>query len=405
MWESSALPADWPAALNRRARSDRPDAIRRAGLPRQRRQGADRSRPGGHRSRGVRATSNGPTRPALTTLIVGDRSSSASTSRRASRPGSCAFAGDPDARLIVKTQLRLRDDVADDAANRVRRRSGSRRAGSRTGMPEADVLLALGQRGLRPAAGRGHGHRPAGDRARLGGPGATSCADAGERSCCASRPRLGAYDSARVRPVRRPRRAGRRRRRASTCAGSRRTATEAREMGRAASHWAARERNIWDKGPAVLEVMERARQPPRPLRRTCDAVGPSWRTPCGVAEYTAHLARAMPPATGVRVAADAPDLAAHARRCTSSTSTACTTTRPWHGRAPWRARRACRWWSPSTWCVPIARACERDADVLVGMTPGRRGRCCASGGQPSGSSTCRTAARPGFRDASAGAGG
>ena len=42
---------------------------------------------------------------------------------------------------------------------------------------------------------------------------------------------------------------------------------EARDLGRQASAWAHRERNVWDKGPAVLEVMERRMGRRRPLRR------------------------------------------------------------------------------------------------------------------------------------------
>ncbi|MCA1553919.1 MAG: glycosyltransferase, partial [Chloroflexi bacterium] len=42
---------------------------------------------------------------------------------------------------------------------------------------------------------------------------------------------------------------------------------EARAMGRAASEWALRARNIWRKGPLVLDIMERYVTPPRSLRR------------------------------------------------------------------------------------------------------------------------------------------
>jgi glycosyltransferase involved in cell wall biosynthesis len=43
--------------------------------------------------------------------------------------------------------------------------------------------------------------------------------------------------------------------------------SEAREMGRAASEWALTHRNVWEMGPAILEVMEHYVQPARPLRR------------------------------------------------------------------------------------------------------------------------------------------
>jgi hypothetical protein len=43
--------------------------------------------------------------------------------------------------------------------------------------------------------------------------------------------------------------------------------SEARELGRGASEWALRNRNVWDKAPAVLDAMERRMARPRPLRR------------------------------------------------------------------------------------------------------------------------------------------
>jgi glycosyltransferase involved in cell wall biosynthesis len=42
---------------------------------------------------------------------------------------------------------------------------------------------------------------------------------------------------------------------------------EARDLGRQASAWVHRERNVWDKGAGVLEVMERHMSRRRPLRR------------------------------------------------------------------------------------------------------------------------------------------
>ena len=41
---------------------------------------------------------------------------------------------------------------------------------------------------------------------------------------------------------------------------------EARAMGREASAWVTAHRNVWDKGPAILEIVERSVDPPRPLR-------------------------------------------------------------------------------------------------------------------------------------------
>ena len=42
---------------------------------------------------------------------------------------------------------------------------------------------------------------------------------------------------------------------------------EAREMGRAASHWALTQRNVWKMGPAILDVMEQYARTSLPLRR------------------------------------------------------------------------------------------------------------------------------------------
>jgi len=78
---------------------------------------------------------------------------------------------------------------------------------------------------------------------------------------------------------------------------------EAREMGRAASDWVLRHRNIWHKGPAVLDAMERHAPRERPLRRARTVWVPTWRTTCGVAEYTAHLVESVP---GVRVVSRPP---------------------------------------------------------------------------------------------------
>jgi glycosyltransferase involved in cell wall biosynthesis len=82
---------------------------------------------------------------------------------------------------------------------------------------------------------------------------------------------------------------------------------EAAAMGRAAAEWAPRARNVWDKAPAVLAVLEQRCQPTRPLRRVPTVWVPSLGTPCGVAETTARLLAELP---GVRVSSTRPDLAA-----------------------------------------------------------------------------------------------
>jgi glycosyltransferase involved in cell wall biosynthesis len=65
-------------------------------------------------------------------------------------------------------------------------------------------------------------------------------------------------------------------------------------MGRAASKWVLQNRNIWAKGPAVAEALERHLPATRPLRRLPAFWVPSWGTACGVAEYTTYLRKHLP---------------------------------------------------------------------------------------------------------------
>jgi glycosyltransferase involved in cell wall biosynthesis len=68
----------------------------------------------------------------------------------------------------------------------------------------------------------------------------------------------------------------------------------ARAMGRAASAWAHAERNIWDKGPAVLDLIEAFSYPARTLRRVPTFWVPSWGAGGEIAAYTRRLRRALP---------------------------------------------------------------------------------------------------------------
>jgi glycosyltransferase involved in cell wall biosynthesis len=80
---------------------------------------------------------------------------------------------------------------------------------------------------------------------------------------------------------------------------------EAGEMGRSASEWVIKHRNIWTTGPAVLDVIERHLRTARALKTAYTFVVPSWQTPCGVAEYTRHVCESMP---GVTVTSRAPEM-------------------------------------------------------------------------------------------------
>lgn len=83
---------------------------------------------------------------------------------------------------------------------------------------------------------------------------------------------------------------------------------EAQAMGRAASHWVLQHRNVWAKGPGVLDVIESYSSSPYPFRRWTALWVPSWQSRCGIAEYTAHLRESLPPS--VKVVAREPDLRA-----------------------------------------------------------------------------------------------
>lgn len=70
--------------------------------------------------------------------------------------------------------------------------------------------------------------------------------------------------------------------------------SEAREMGKRASSWVMRHRDLRKFGPAVLEVLDKHSKCCEPLRRADTFVVPSWGSACGVSEYSRHLAEQMP---------------------------------------------------------------------------------------------------------------
>jgi glycosyltransferase involved in cell wall biosynthesis len=359
MWESSALPRDWPAALNRaravivpsrfvaRVCRDSGVTVPIEVIP----EGIDPA---------VYAYVERPTDRPLTTLIVGpidDRKHVA----EGIAAWKLAFADDPEARLVVKTRSAQRDE--DERIRFVEHLEPSR--GIAHWYAQADVLLALGNEGF---------GLPLVEAMATGLPvialdsegQADVCADAGERVLRIAPAVWEPYDSAAfgrcgVRGV----------------PGVEAVAEHlnwvaqhrqaAREIGRAAAQWAARERNIWNKGPAVLDVMERYARASGPLRRTFRLWVSSWRTPCGVADYTALLREGMAPAIGVRVAAEEPDLAStrvlHVQHHYGLYDEAAL------ARASARAGQAGVPVVVTEHMVrPDAPLCERDADVLVSMS-------------------------------------
>jgi glycosyltransferase involved in cell wall biosynthesis len=69
---------------------------------------------------------------------------------------------------------------------------------------------------------------------------------------------------------------------------------EARAVGRAAAEWVPAHRDVWRKGPAVLDVMERRVRPQRSLRRSRTMWVTTLGRPCGLAEESARLGELIP---------------------------------------------------------------------------------------------------------------
>jgi glycosyltransferase involved in cell wall biosynthesis len=300
MWESSRLPKGWAEELNQTRAVIVPTqfvarACRESGvtvpievIP----EGVDPE---------VYRYEERPHRPSPTTLIVGTV-----IDRKHTREGIAAwkqaFADDPEARLIIKSRFSHGNYVPDDPRIRFID-TNERTRGIAHWYRRADVLLALGNEGfgLPLVEGMATGLPVI----ALNAEGqADVCREA--RGCLlpVEPTRWEAYDQppfgrCGVRGVPDVQEVAARLRWVAT------HRAEARAMGRAASDWALAHRSIWAKGPAVLEAMERHVRPPRPLRRVPTFWVPSWRSPCGIAEYTAHLTKTMP---AVRVTGQPPDL-------------------------------------------------------------------------------------------------
>ncbi len=300
-----------------------------------------------------------PPREGLTTLVVATYVQRKNTDV-AVAAWQQAFAGDPSARLIVKSRFGYGNYTPDDPRIELVDESEPTR--------ESPILRArrrparARQRGLRTAAGRGDGDRPAGDRTRLGGAvghlrrrarlllpvPATRRRPYDDRafgSC-------GSHGAPSVDDVARELR---------WIAGHR---DEARELGRAAACWVRAERDVWAKAPAVLDIMEARVEPRRPLRRLETIWVPSLGTPCGLAEHSARIAEQLP---GVALTAEPPDLrrvrVLHVEHEPSLHDDA-------QLAAVLRAAREQR--VPVVVCehtvTPAAHAWERDADVLIATT-------------------------------------
>ncbi len=302
MWETSRLPAAWIPLLNRArtlivptryvARVFRASGVRPPieVIP----EGIDPA---------VYHHEPRPERAGLTTLIVGTLAARKNNDV-AIAAWKQAFADDPDARLVIKARFgytRLDDG---DARIRVVDSNETTR-GIAHWYRQADVLLALGSEGFGLPLVEGMATGLPVIALDAAGQ-ADVCADArglmlpvgARHSRSFDEPafgRCGQFPAPDVDDV-----AARLRWVADHRA-------EASEMGRAAAEWAPKARNIWDKGPAVLDVMEQRVQPRRALRRVPTMWVPSWGTPCGIADMSAHLARVLE--GPIRVTGSRPDLA------------------------------------------------------------------------------------------------
>jgi glycosyltransferase involved in cell wall biosynthesis len=300
MWESARLPAGWADALDRARSVIVPsrfvaDACRASGV----------SIPIDVVAEGVDPEvyhfEERPERPGITTLTIGPVNDRKHVDKGIDA-WKRAFAGDGDARLIVKTQYGYHNYTPDDdRISYVDCIEHTR--GIAHWYRQADVLLALGNEGfglplieamatgLPVVALASEGQADVCEEARdvvLAVPPAThepyspaafgDCGLRGVPSVTAVADRL---------------------------TWVRQHRAEAREMGRAASAWVLTHRSIWQKPPAVLDILERRVQPPRPLRRHHTLWVPTFEQRCGIAEYTRDLTASM---RGVAVTTGAPDL-------------------------------------------------------------------------------------------------
>jgi glycosyltransferase involved in cell wall biosynthesis len=302
MWESDRLPADCLPLLDRARAVIVPsrflvDAFRESGVrspievvP----EGIDPA---------VYHYEERPPRQGLTTLIVGPP-----YERKNTQEGIAAwkatFAGDSDARLVIKSRFGIRNFEPDDPRITLVDASEPTR-GIAHWYRRADVLLALGSEGFGLPLVEGMATGLPVVALDWGGQ-ADVCEQAADSVLAVPAARFRAY----VDPV------------VGDCGRLAAPAVEdvaerlrwvkdhrdeAVELGRRASEWAIENRNVWQKAPAVLDVMER--YVGRTLRRLPTLWVPSLGTTCGVAEYTSQLAGALP---AVRVVKDSP-AAAEAR--------------------------------------------------------------------------------------------
>jgi glycosyltransferase involved in cell wall biosynthesis len=374
MWESSRLPASWPERLNWARAVMVPsrfvaEVCRASGVQKPIQVvplGVDPE---------VYHFEDRPHRESLTTLVVATVVPRKHT-LEAIEAWKLAFAGDPAARLIIKSRFQYRNYFPDDARiELVDRNEGTR--GIAHWYRQADVVLALGSEGF---------GLPLVEGMATGLP-VIALNSEGQRDVCEdAKGLLLPVDPARWEPaedqpygpagVRGVPDVGAVASRLRWVAEHR---DEAAAMGREASAWVSRQRDLRGAGSAVLEVMERHLSPRRSLRRPWTVWVSSWDTPCGIAEYTRYLAEAIPQARVIAKADDLqpagvlhlqhePSMAGQeqtslilARAQKAGTPTVATLHAVGPGAAPWEGT-----------CSALVSLSERGTAMLRARWPGRR---------------------------------
>jgi glycosyltransferase involved in cell wall biosynthesis len=299
MWEGSRLPCPWPAQLDHAQAVIVPTRFvarvcRESGVTAPIevvQQGVDPS---------AYHFEPRPQRPGLTTLVVATVVPRKHT-LEAIAAWKLAFADDPDARLILKARFQYGNYRPDDARITLVDTNEPTR-GIAHWYRRADVMLALGSEGF---------GLPLVEGMATGLP-VIALSSEGQGDVCEDAPGLllpvapASWEEVNEPPhgpggVRGVPSVEEVADRLRWVAGHR---DEALAMGRAASEWALRHRNVWDMAPGVLDVVEHHLPRPRRLRRGWTMWVPSLDRPCGVAEYARHLAGTLP---GVSLVGDPAD--------------------------------------------------------------------------------------------------
>jgi glycosyltransferase involved in cell wall biosynthesis len=289
MWESNRLPGDWPARLNEMRAVIVPSRFcaqtcRDSGVtvpievvP----LGVDPN---------IYHYQERPERKHLTTLVIGTLAGRKHV-RETIAGWKLAFAGCPDARLILKSRFNYGNYTPDDPRISLVDSNETTR-GIAHWYQQADVVVAVGNEGfglpLVEAMATG---LPV---VALNSEGQSDlCEDAGPELLLRVAPERWEecnewpFGSAGVRGVPGVEAIADRLRWVSTHREA------ARAMGRQASEWVLENRNVWTAGPAVLDVIERYTAPARKVRRAYTFLVPTWQTRCGVAEYTRNISESL----------------------------------------------------------------------------------------------------------------